>query len=344
MTHGAGGAVMTGLIEEYILPHLGGFKTEVGLDMLDDAAVVNGVVFKSDSHAVQPIFFPGGDIGRLAVAGTVNDLAVLGADPVALGVGFVLEEGLPLTDFERILASMRRTCEEAGVFVATGDTKVVEKGNLGGMVINVSGIGKRSEALDHNLAIVSKHRSGLNSRWILDSNFRAGDKIILSGTVGDHGLAVLSAQEGLAFGSGILSDVTPLNPMIGQALRIGGVVSMKDPTRGGLANALNEWSAKSGLGILVREGKIPIRRDVKVACEMLGIDPLEVGNEGKVIIGVVAEMADEVLRALKATEEGKEAQIVGEGTTKFDLVALETVVGGRRILPAPIGDPVPRIC
>lgn len=345
MTHGAGGAVMAKLIERFVLPYLGGFKgAEVGLEVLDDAAVVNGVVFKSDSHAVQPIFFPGGDIGRLAVAGTVNDMAVLGAEPVALACGFVLEEGLTLSDLERVLASMQATCREAEVFVVTGDTKVVEKGSLGGLVVNMSGIGRRSRALDHNLAVVRKYRSDFSARWVLDGNLQASDKIILSGTVGDHGLAVLSAQEGLAFGSSIMSDVKPLNRMIGQVLEVGGVASMKDPTRGGLANALNEWSRKASVGILVHENKIPIRKDVRVACEMLGIDPLEVGNEGKVVIGVVEEMAEQVLEMLKATEEGKDAKIIGEATAEFDLVAMKTVVGGKRILPMPVGDPVPRIC
>jgi len=345
MTHGAGGAVMAKLIEEYVLPYLGGFKdAEVGLEALDDAAVVDNVVFKSDSHVVRPIFFPGGDIGRLAVAGTVNDLSVLGAEPVALACGLVLEEGLALGDLGRVLASMRATCDEAGVFVVTGDTKVVERGSLGGLVVNMSGIGQRSKALDHNMAVVRKHRVDFDARWVLDRSLQAGDKIILSGTIGDHGLAVLSAQEGLAFGSGIVSDVKPLNQMIRRVLDVGGVVSMKDPTRGGLANSLNEWSQKAKVGILVRENKIPIRKDVRTACEMLGVDPLEVGNEGKVIVGVVKEMAEDVLEALKSTEEGKDAEIIGEATEEFDLVAMETVVGGERILATPIGDPVPRIC
>jgi hydrogenase expression/formation protein HypE len=208
----------------------------------------------------------------------------------------------------------------------------------------MSGIGKRSRALDHDLAVVRKFRCGFDARWVLDANLRAGDKVILSGTVGDHGLAVLSAQEGLAFGSKIASDVKPLNHMIERVLEVGGVVSMKDPTRGGLANALNEWSQKTKVGILVHEDKIPVRKDVQAACEMLGIDQLDVGNEGKVIIGVVAEMAKEVLGALKATDEGRDAEIIGEATSEFDLVAMKTIVGGRRILPMPVGDPVPRIC
>ena len=342
--HGAGGAVMNKLIKDYILKFLGGGEFEVPLEALDDAAVVNDIVLKSDSHAVKPIFFPGGDIGRLAISGTVNDIAVLGAKPIALACGFILEEGLPISDFEKILKSMKETCKEAEVHVVTGDTKVVEHGALGGCIVNVSGIGYRSKNLDHNLAVVRQFRPDFKARWILDSNLRPGDKIIVSGTVGDHGLAVLSAQEGLSFGSQIKSDVKPLNKLVERLLEVGGIVAMKDPTRGGLSNALNELSEKSKVGILVYEDKIPIRRDVRAACEMLGIDPLEVGNEGKLVIGVISEKAEEILEALRQTEEGKDAQIIGEATKEFDVVAMQTVVGGKRILTPPVGDPVPRIC
>jgi len=343
MAHGAGGTIMQDLIKKYIVTYLGGRDSEVPLEALDDAAVVGDIVFKSDSHAVKPIFFPGGDIGRLAVAGTVNDIAVMGAEPIALACGFVLEEGLRITDFEKILESMKQTCKEAGAYIITGDTKVVEMGKLGGCVINISGIGKRNEALERNIVEVKKHRS-FNAHWILDSNLLEGDKIIVSGTVGDHGLAVLSAQEGYDFGSQIKSDVTPLNKLIIRLLNVGGIVAMKDPTRGGLSNALNEWSEKSKVGILVQEDRIPVREDVKAACEMLGIDPLEIGNEGKVLIGVVREKAEEILVTLKKTKKGKDAQIIGEATKQFTEVALETEVGGKRILASPIGDPIPRIC
>jgi len=346
MLHGAGGTVMHDLIKNYIVKYFGDtVSIEVPLEALDDAAVVGDVVLKSDSHAVKPIFFPGGDIGRLAVSGTVNDIAVLGAEPYALACGFVLEEGLALVDFEKILASMQQTCMEAEVSIVTGDTKVVEKGSLGGCVINTSGIGRRNAALEKNLEVVKQFRNDFKTRWILDSNLRAGDKIVLSGTVGDHGLAVLSAQEGLSFGSGIKSDVKPLNRLIRRLLgEVGGVVAMKDPTRGGLADALNEFSDKSHVGILVYEDKIPVRKDVRAACEMLGLDPFEVGNEGKIIIGVVKEKAEEALKLLRITEEGKEAEIVGEATTDFTGVAMQTVVGGKRIIARPVGDPVPRIC
>ena len=346
MLHGAGGTVMHDLVKNYVVKYFGNATSiEVPLEALDDAAVVGDVVLKSDSHAVKPIFFPGGDIGRLAVSGTVNDIAVLGAEPYALACGFVLEEGLSLADFERILASMQQTCMEAGVSIVTGDTKVVERGNLGGCVVNTSGIGRRSSTLERNLEVVKQFRSDLRTRWILDSNLKTGDRIILSGTVGDHGLAVLSAQEGLSFGSSIRSDVRPLNRLIQRLLgEVGGIVAMKDPTRGGLADALNEFSEKSHAGILVYEDKIPVRKDVRAACEMLGLDPFEVGNEGKIIIGVVKEKAEEALKLLKTTEEGEEAEIIGEATTDFRGVAMQTIVGGKRIIARPVGDPVPRIC
>lgn len=346
MLHGAGGTVMHSLVKNYIVKHFGNAANiEVPLEALDDAAVVDNIVLKSDSHAVKPLFFPGGDIGCIAVAGTVNDMAVLGAEPYALACGFVLEEGLALKDFERILTSMQRICQKASVSIVTGDTKVVEKGSLGGCVINTSGIGRRTEALERNLEIVRRFRDDFKARWILDSNLKAGDKIILSGTIGDHGLAVLSAQEGLSFGSDIKSDVKPLNHVIQSLLgEVGGVVAMKDPTRGGLADALNEFSEKSHVGILIHEDKVPIRKDVQAACEMLGLDPLEIGNEGKVVIGVVEEKAKEALELLKTTEEGKDAEIIGEATADFKGVAMQTLVGGKRIISRPVGDPVPRIC
>ncbi|NIO37752.1 hydrogenase expression/formation protein HypE [Candidatus Bathyarchaeota archaeon] len=346
MLHGAGGVLMHNLVKEHILRYFGETTdVEVPLEALDDAAVVNDVVFKSDSHAVKPIFFPGGDIGRIAVAGTVNDISVLGAEPYALACGFILEEGLSLVDFKRVLASMRDTCLEASVGIITGDTKVIEKGSLGGCVINTSGIGRRTSALDHNLEIVRKFRNNFSKRWILDSSLDTSDSIILSGSIGDHGIAVLSAQEGLSFGSAIRSDVRPLNHLVQRLLEeVGGIVAMKDPTRGGLADALNEFSEKSQVGILIYEDKIPVRKDVQAACEMLGLDPLEIGNEGKILLGVAEEKATQVLEFLRTTEEGKDAEIIGKATGEFSAVAMQTAVGGKRIISRPVGDPVPRIC
>jgi hydrogenase expression/formation protein HypE len=347
MLHGAGGTVMHKLVKNYIVKYFGGLtdEAEVPLEAMDDAAVVGNIVFKSDSHAVKPIFFPGGDIGRLSISGTVNDISALGAEPYALACGFILEEGLLMSDFERILTSMRQACVEAHVGIVTGDTKVVEKGALGGCVMNVSGIGRRTVALENDLRVVRQHHPSFAARWLLDSNLTAGDKILLTGTIGDHGLAVLSAQKGLQFGSEIKSDVKPLNRMAQRLLgEVGGVVAMKDPTRGGLADALNEWTEKSRVGILIHEDKVPIRSDVRAASEMLGLDPLEVGNEGKYIIAAVPEKAEEALTLLRATQEGKDAQIIGEATNTFKGVAMQTVVGGKRIIARPVGDPVPRIC
>ena len=343
MAHGAGGTVMGDLIKNHVLKYLGGSSAEVPLEALDDSAVVDNIVLKSDSHAVKPLFFPGGDIGRLAVAGTINDIAMIGAEPLALTCGMVLEEGLLLADLDRILNSMEIACKEAGVYVVTGDTKVIEKSGFGGCIINTSGIGKRSDALETNISEIKKYRS-FNSRWVLDSNLHEGDKLIISGTVGDHGVTILSAQEGYNFGSNIKSDVAPLNKTIKKLLEVGGIAAMKDPTRGGLSNSLNEWSVKSNVGLMVHESKIPLRGDVKAACEMLGLDPMEIGNEGKVLIGVVPQKAEEVLSTLRDTKDGKNAQIIGEATCNFSEVVLETIVGGKRIIAPPVGDPVPRIC
>ena len=336
---------MHDLVKNYVVKAFGGIgNAEVPIEAMDDAAVVGDIVIKSDSHAVKPIFFSGGDIGRIAISGTVNDISCLGAKPFALACGLVLEEGLLISDLELVLASMREACIEADVGIVTGDTKVVEKGSLGGMIMNVSGVGKRTPALESNLAVVEKTRK-LKARWTLDSNLAVGDKIILTGAIGDHGIAVLSAQQGLKFGSEIKSDVKPLNVMVQKMLgEVGGIVAMKDPTRGGLADALNEWTEKSKVGILTYEDKIPIHSDVQTACEMLGLDPLEIGNEGKLVIGVVPDKTEETLEFLRQTPQGKEAEIIGEVTSAFNGVAMQTVVGGKRIIARPVGDPVPRIC
>ncbi len=343
MAHGAGGSVMQSLIERHILKHLVGADVEVPLTALDDAAVVQGMVLKSDSYTVKPLFFPGGDIGRLAVSGTVNDICMIGGEPLALAEGFILEEGFSISDLDRILESIREASNEASVPVITGDTKVMEREALDKFVINSSGVGRRNPLLYWNLLEVKKHRP-FGSQWLLDSNLRAGDKIILSGTIGDHGIAVLSAREGYGFETRIESDAAPLKNTVNRMLEAGGIVAMKDPTRGGLANLLNEWSQKSHVGILVQEQSIPVKDGVRAACEMLGLDVLEIGNEGKLVAAVVPERARAVLSALKDTPLGRDAAIIGEVTSEFDLVAMETVVGGRRIIAPPAGDPVPRIC
>lgn len=346
--HGAGGTMMQHLIQNYLVKNLASdsswkkkFNVEISLEQLDDAAVINNTVIATDSHVVKPIFFPGGDIGRLSVSGTINDVSVMGAEPMALTFGLVLEDGFPLTDLEKILQSMGDTCTQAGVHVVTGDTKVVERGSLENIMINTSGIGKRSEFLDKNIDEVQKYRK-FNSRWLADSNLREGDKIIVSGTVGDHGIAILSAQKGYDFN--IISDVTPMNKVIQGILKVGGVVSIKDATRGGLGNVLHEWSEKSNVGIVVKEEKIPVKNSVKEACEILGINPLHTANEGKIVIGCIPEKAEEIISILHEYTEAKDAEIIGQAEKVFGNHVLIEKEHGKVILESPEGDPVPRVC
>jgi len=343
MVHGAGGTAMQDLIKGHILKYLGWGDSEVPLKYLDDSGVVDNIVLKSDSYTVKPIFFPGGDIGRLAVAGSVNDILMIGGEPKALAMGLVLEEGFPIKDLDIILSSISDTSKEANVVIVTGDTKVVERGSLDKIIINMSGFGVRHKYLDNNLGIVNRYRK-LSSRWLLDRNIRPGDKIILSGYIGDHAIALLSVREGIKFRINIKSDASPLNSLVEKALEVGGIVAMKDPTRGGLANLLNEWSDKSGFGIKIYESRIPIRDEVRSACEYLGLDPLELGNEGKAVIAVVPEKADEVLEAIREDPLGKNAEIIGEVSNKYKFVVMETIIGGLRVIAPPVGDPIPRIC
>lgn len=345
IAQGAGGEMMDKLIKEKILKYfkIESKNVEVPLSFLDDSAVVEGIVFTTDSHTVQPIIFPGGDLGSLAVAGTVNDISVMGAKPIALSTGFIVEEGLPSEAFEIIVKSMGETAKKAGVPIVTGDTKVVEKGAIQEFMINTSGVGKRTSLLDKNISEVKRYRK-FDGRWLLDSNLKKGDKIILSGNIGEHGVALMSFREGYGFETGIKSDVAPINDLMEKILTVGGIVSAKDPTRGGLSNTVNDFSYKSKTGIILYEESIPITKGVRSACDMLGIDPLEIGNEGKVVLGVVKEKADEVLSVLKKHPLGKNAAIIGEATDKIRGVVLETTIGGKRNLHKPIGDPVPRIC
>jgi len=346
LSHGAGGTKMESLLKEVVIPSVAtDVRVDVGLDAMDDASVVNNIVFTTDSYTVKPIFFPGGDIGRLAVSGTINDVSVLGANPIAISCALIIEEGFEIDSLKRILKSIRETCAEAGTPVITGDTKVVEKGGVDEIIVNTSGIGVESPYLEHNSNVVNEY-DNREIKWLLDSNLREGDVIIVSGTIGDHGVAVISKREGYGFESTVKSDVAPLNGMIEESLKVGGVCSVKDPTRGGLSNALWEMCEKSNVCINIREEDIPVREGVKSACEMLGISPYEIGNEGKLVMGVVGEMADDVVSAIRKTKYGKDATIIGEvsQSEEYAGVVMETEIGGRRILPRPIGDPVPRIC
>lgn len=345
LAQGAGGEMMDKLIKKQILKYFDkkSKSTEIPLSMLDDSAVIDDIVFSTDSHTISPIIFPGGDLGSLSVAGTINDISVMGAKPIALSAGFIIEEGLPLEIFQTIVKSMGKTANDADVPIVTGDTKVVERGAIQQFMINTSGIGKRTSILDKNIEIVKKYRC-IDQRWLLDSNLKKGDKLILSGNIGEHGIALMSFREGYGFDTEIKSDVAPINKLMEKVLKVGGIVTAKDPTRGGLANTLNEFSSKSNIGIIIDEDKIPIPNGVQSACDMLGIDPLEIGNEGKVVIGVVKEKAEEVLSAIKKHKLGKNASIIGEATDTVKGVILETTVGGKRILHKPLGDPIPRIC
>jgi hydrogenase expression/formation protein HypE len=302
----------------------------VGLEELDDGASISlegkEIVVTTDAHTVTPLFFPGGDIGKLSVCGTINDLSVMGARPVAMASALVIEEGFPSEDLERVIKSMDEAAKGSGVSIIAGDTKVMEKGALDKLVITTTGV-------------------GIANPLVQDSNLRVGDKIILTGTVGDHGIALMSFREGFGFETTLKSDIAPLWGMIEKALKAGGISAMKDPTRGGLSAALNDWARKNELGILVREEDIPLKKEVAAASEMLGIDPFTVANEGKAVIGVNPDKAEEVLQAIRSTKLGRDAQIIGKAISGYaGKVILETVVGGKRIMEPPMGDPVPRVC
>ncbi|MGZ4857803.1 MAG: hydrogenase expression/formation protein HypE [Methanobacteriaceae archaeon] len=332
MSHGAGGEIMQRLISDMILGNIKNTKVDggVGLEDLDDGATIPlgeyEIVISTDSHTIDPLFFPGGDIGRISMAGTINDVSVMGARPLAISSAMVISEGFTSEELERIIHSMDEVSQETDVAIITGDTKVMEKDKLDKMIICTTGIGV-----------------ALRGEIKRDSGLKVGDKVILSGSVGDHGVSLMSYREGFGFETDLQSDVAPVWGMVNAALRIGGVNAMKDPTRGGIANALNELASKSGVGMLIDEENIPIKREVHAASEMLGIDPYEVANEGKVIMGVDPEKADEILSAIKKTKYGKDAQIIGQ-VVQDKHVIMETILGGKRILEAPIADPVPRVC
>jgi hydrogenase expression/formation protein HypE len=343
MAQGAGGERMQEFIREFVLKELDHDFGEIPLAALDDSAIIDGLAFTTDSYTVKPLFFPGGDIGVISVAGTVNDLSVVGTTPFVMSCAMIIQEGFSTDDLHRIMRSISATSKKAGVKIVTGDTKVVEKGAADGIFINTSGIGKRSKHLDRNLDLVRKERK-FRWEWPNDSAVAERDVIICSGPIGNHGVAVLSMREGYGFETTVKSDAAPLNAMIEAALKAGGITAMKDPTRGGLANLLNEWADKSEIGIRIREEDVPMDDAVLSACEMLGIDPFEIGNEGKAILAVVPGKADAVLKALRGTPEGKRAAIIGEATKNIRGVMMETHTGGRRVVEPPVGDPVPRIC
>lgn len=330
MGHGAGGRMSHQLIQKAFVSAFDNPALLAG----DDAARIQPNLYQdlaisTDAHVVFPLFFPGGDIGRLAVCGTVNDVAMLGATPFYLTAGFILEEGLPMDTLQRVVASMKAAAEEAGVQIVAGDTKVVQKGKADGLYITTAGVG----VIRPGLTIGGAHA-------------KVGDVIILSGSIGDHGIAVLDARGELGFQSTVQSDVAPLNHLIEAMLNASSRIHvLRDPTRGGLATTLNEIAAQSNVGILLHEEKIPVRPEVSAACEMLGFDPLYIANEGKLVAIVAPEDTEAVLRAMRMRPYGKEAIIIGEVTdVPPGRVLLKTTLGSTRIVDMLAGEMLPRIC
>ncbi len=328
--HGGGGRMSRDLISDLFVRVFDNTELSRGDDQATITIGDQKLAFTTDSYVVDPIFFPGGDIGELAVNGTVNDLCTSGAQPLFLSAGFVLEEGLPLEELSKIVESMKRAADRAGVSIVTGDTKVVNKGSADKLFINTAGIG----ILDHDYDISCR-------------NVRAGDIIIISGTIADHGIAILSRREGLSFTGTIRSDTAPLHEISRLLMETagGGLHAMRDPTRGGVAATLNELAQSSEVEFRIYEEHIPVHPAVTGACEMLGLDPLHVANEGKMVICVTPEKAEQVLAALKTHPLGKDAAIIGEVfDEKPGLVSMRTRIGGWRIIDLPAGELLPRIC
>lgn len=327
--HGSGGRMTHDLVRRLFLPAFDNDSLRAG----DDAgAIVLGgarLAFSTDSHVVEPLFFPGGDIGRLAVCGTVNDVAMLGAQPLYLSAGFILEEGLEIAVLEKVAQSMQQTAAEAGVQVVAGDTKVVQKGKADGLYINTAGVG-----------VIRPGRS------IGGAQARPGDAVIVSGPLGEHGIAVLEARNELGFTTGIQSDVAPLNHLIAAILATSEQVHvLRDPTRGGLATSLNEIARQAQVGIILDEKHIPVRPAVAAVCEMLGFDPLYVANEGKVIVIVGAEDAERVLEVMRQQRYGEESVKIGEVSPQpAGKVLIKTTLGSTRIVDMLAGEMLPRIC
>jgi hydrogenase expression/formation protein HypE len=324
--HGSGGKLMHALIEEYFNPAFG--NSGAG-----DSAIIEvrskKLAYTTDSYVVSPLFFPGGNIGDLAVCGTVNDLSVAGAEPLYLTAGFIIEEGFPIADLKRIISSMATAAKQAGVTIVAGDTKVVNKGKADGVFINTSGIGVLGEGID-----------------ISPKNIREGDAVIVSGELGNHGVAILAERNGLTFEPAIVSDTRPLNTLVRSMYQVSGKIRfMRDPTRGGLATTLKEAALESGLCIRIREQALPVPPPVKGACSLLGLDPLYVANEGILMAVVDAGDAGRIVSAMRKHDDGKNAAIIGTvDRSSPGMVLLETAIGGSRILDMLQGEQLPRIC
>ncbi len=328
LAHGSGGKLSHELVMKEFLP----FLANPALNKLDDSAVfeVSGrLAFTTDGYVVNPIFFPGGDIGKLAVCGTVNDLAMNGAKPLYLSLSTIIEEGLLLRELEQIVQSIKKAAEEARVSIIAGDTKVVNRGQADKLFITTSGVGIVPPGVD-----------------ISGANARVGDKILLSGTIGDHGIAIMSQREGLKFSMTLKSDCAPLNKLVAQMLAVSfRIHCLRDPTRGGLATTLNELARQSNVGIVIEEAKIPVKEEVKAACELLGLDPVYVANEGKLVAIVDPTDADRILARMKKNRYGRGAAIIGEVTSEHrGKVVMKTRLGPSRIVDMLSGELLPRIC
>lgn len=334
LKHGAGGGAMRQLVEETLAAgFLDERDGEVGLSAMDDGGAFRlpdgrWLVLTTDSHVIHPYRFPGGDIGRLAVAGTVNDLAMMGAaEPLGLTSSVIVEEGLPREELENVQVSMQETCREAGTRIVTGDTKVMGRGEIDGIVINTTGV-------------------GFADPLVRDAGLRPGDRIILTGEIGDHGIALMALRHELDLRGDMVSDVAPINGLVARALEAagGGITALKDPTRGGVASALHEMAEKAGVSVVVQERAVPVSDVVRSAAEMLGLDPFHIANEGKALLGVRPESAEAVLAAIREHPSGGRAAIVGEAAVDHPgRVVLDTGIG-RRLVTEPRGEPLPRIC
>ncbi len=328
LAHGSGGKLGHDLVEKGFLPS---FDNPL-LSKLDDSAVFDArgrLAFTTDSYVVTPIFFSGGDIGKLAVCGTVNDLSMSGATPLYLSVSFIIEEGFSLSDLSRIVTSIQQATDEAEVKVVTGDTKVVNRGSADGLFINTAGVGIIPDGVD-----------------ISGSNARVGDKVILSGPIGEHGIAIMSEREGLKFASPVISDCAPLNKLVSEMLEVSSEIHcLRDPTRGGLATTLNEFATQSKVGILIHEDAIPVQNAVRAACEMLGFDPLYVANEGRLVAVVAPDDAERIVQKMRQNKYAAEATIIGEIAEEHPgRVVMRTRLGASRIVDMLVGELLPRIC
>ena len=328
LAHGSGGKLAHDLVERLLVSRL---KNPL-LERLDDSAIFDlsgRLAFTTDSYVINPIFFPGGDIGRLSVCGTVNDLSMSGARPLYLSLSLIIEEGLPMSDLEQVVNSIKDTAKEADVAIVAGDTKVVDRDSADKLFINTAGIGLVPEGVD-----------------ISGSNARPGDVIILSGPIGDHGIAVMSQREGLSFSSDLESDAAPLNYLVAAMLDTSkGIRVLRDPTRGGLASTLNEIARQSGVGIQIEEESVPVRDTVRAACEMLGLDPLYVANEGKLVAVVPMSDAERVLAKMRHNRYGTNSAVIGEILTEHPgRVAMTTRLGTSRVIDMLVGELLPRIC